>query len=266
MYKILILAVVQGIAEFLPVSSSGHLVILGALLSELGQAASKLGGSPTLEITLHAGTLGSILVVYWKKIIQLLTSDRRVVPVLAVGTLPVVVVGLTIKTGFPTLLLNPLLAAVMLLVTGGMLVALGRLRAREGCYQDLTWHAALLIGCFQSVAILPGISRSGSTILGGRLLGLKKEDSVTFSFLLAIPAILGASVLEAKEIWDQISAGNKLEFSFTELGFGAGLSFLVGVFALKWLIGWSSKDRLHWFAWWCFPVGILAIYHFYGAP
>ena len=96
MYKILILAVVQGIAEFLPVSSSGHLVILGALLSELGQAASKLGGSPTLEITLHAGTLGSILVVYWKKIIQLLTSDQRVVPVLAVGTLPTASTGTTL--------------------------------------------------------------------------------------------------------------------------------------------------------------------------
>ena len=85
----------------------------------------------------------------------------------------------------------------MLLVTGGMLLILGRLRDREGNYQQLRWPAVLVVGCFQAIAILPGISRSGSTILGGRLMGLKPEDSLTFSFLLAIPAILGATVLTA---------------------------------------------------------------------
>lgn len=264
MYKILILAAVQGIAEFLPISSSGHLIILGALLEELSSSVSELGESPTLEIILHAGTLGSILVVFWKRILNLLTSDRRVLPLLVIGTVPAAVVGLTIKSQFSTLLTSPTLAAAMLLVTGCMLVLLGRLAPRDGCYTELNWRAAVIIGCFQAFAILPGVSRSGSTILGGRLLGLKNEDSVTFSFLLAIPAILGASLLAIKDIWQQVSVGETLEFSIAELAIGAFVSFLVGLVALTWLIGWSRKDRLHWFAWWCFPAGLWAVCHFNG--
>ena len=264
MYKILILAAVQGIAEFLPISSSGHLIILGALLEELSSSVGEMSESPTLEIILHAGTLGSILVVFWKRILNLLTSDRRVLPLLVIGTVPAAIVGLTIKSQFSTLLTNPTLAAAMLLITGCMLVVLGRLSPRDGCYTELNWRAAVIIGCFQAFAILPGISRSGSTILGGRLLGLKNEDSVTFSFLLAIPAILGASLLAIKDIWQQVSAGETLEFSITELAIGAFVSFLVGLVALTWLIGWSRKDRLHWFAWWCFPAGLWALYHFNG--
>mgnify|MGYP001822733222 CR=1 FL=1 len=188
MIEIIVLAIVQGIAEFLPISSSGHLVILGAMMSGANSE------SPTLEIILHAGTLGSILVVYWRRILDLLRRDRRVIPLLVVGTLPAVIIGLTIKSQFPWILKNPLLAGAMLIVTGILLIILGRLPRRDGHYQDMTFLGALLIGCFQAFAILPGISRSGSTILGGRLMGLRTEDSVTVSFLLAIPAISGATV------------------------------------------------------------------------
>ncbi len=264
MYKILILAAVQGIAEFLPISSSGHLIILGALLEELSSSVSELGESPTLEIILHAGTLGSILVVFRNRILKLLVSDRRVLPLLVIGTVPAAIVGLTIKSQFLPLLTNPTLAAAMLLVTGCMLVLLGRLAPRDGCYADLNWRAAVIIGCFQAFAILPGVSRSGSTILAGRLLGLKNEDSVTFSFLLAIPAILGASLLATKDIWQQVNAGETLEFSISELAIAASVSFLVGIAALTWLVGWSKQDRLHWFAWWCFPAGLWSICHFNG--
>ena len=170
-YQIIILAVVQGIAEFLPISSSGHLVILGALMGELSE-------SPTLEVILHAGTLGSILVVFWRRILKLITSDQRVIPLLVVGTIPAGVIGVTIKVAFPHLLRSPLLAATMLLVTGTMLIVLGRLKTGDRSYQSLSWLGAFLVGCFQAVAILPGISRSGSTILGGRLMGLKNDDSV----------------------------------------------------------------------------------------
>ncbi len=255
MYQIIILAVVQGIAEFLPISSSGHLVILGALMGELSE-------SPTLEIILHAGTLGSILVVFWRRILSLLSSDRRVIPLLIVGTIPAALIGVTIKIAFPHLLRSPLLAAVMLLVTGTMLILLGRLRPRDGEYQSLSWLGAFLVGCFQAVAILPGISRSGSTILGGRLMGLKNEDSVTFSFLLAIPAILGATVLTLRDLWENHQAGLPVAHSPIELLIGAAISFVVGIVSLLWLIGWSRQDRLHWFAWWCIPVGMLAIAHF----
>lgn len=251
--EILILAIVQGIAEFLPVSSSGHLVVLGNLLG-------KISTSPAQEIILHLGTLGSILVVFWKRILDLLKSDRRVVPLLVVGTIPAAVVGLTIKALFEDIMHNPILVGFMLLLTGVMLIVLGRLQPREGEYQQLSLWRGFLVGCFQAFAVLPGISRSGSTILGGRLLGLKNEDSVTFSFLLAIPAILGASVLTCRELWETGLA--KIPFTAVELIVGAIASFLVGIFALRWLIGWSRQDRLHWFAWWCIPAGVFVLVFF----
>lgn len=257
MIEIIILAVVQGIAEFLPISSSGHLVILGALMDAMtGKVPSK---SPTLEIFLHAGTLGSILVIFWRRIVDLLTSDRRVIPLLIVGTLPAVAVGLTIKSQFPEILKNPALAGAMLVVTGVMLIILGRLPQRHGTYQQASYFTSLIIGCFQAFAILPGISRSGSTILGGRLMGLKTEDAVTYSFLLAIPAIGGATVLETKDVVEQIQMGSPLEYSLGQLAAGAIVSFVVGLFALKWLIGWSRQERLHWFAWWCIPAGVAVL-------
>ncbi len=252
MLEIVILAVVQGIAEFLPISSSGHLVILGAMLG-------KLGDSPTLEIILHAGTLGSILVVFWRRIVKLLTSDQRVIPLLIVGTIPAAVVGLMIRKYFEQILHNPVLVGVMLLFTGAMLIVLGRLKPRAGDYQSMTLLGAFLVGCFQAFAILPGVSRSGSTILGGRLMGLENDDSVTFSFLLAIPAILGATLLTLKDLFEDYSAGNPIGYSMSELLAGAAVSFVVGILALRWLIGWSRQDRLHWFAWWCIPAGIVVI-------
>ena len=159
--------------------------------------------SATLEIILHAGTLASILVVYWKRIWALLQADRRVLPLLFVGTIPAAVVGLTIKKAFPEILKDPLLAGSMLLITGVLLLSLRFLPKGEADYQSFSWGKAWAVGCFQAFAILPGVSRSGSTIVGGRMLGLKSEDAVTFSFLLAIPAILGATVLAVKDLVDQ---------------------------------------------------------------
>jgi undecaprenyl-diphosphatase len=122
---------------------------------------------------------------------------------------------------------------------------------------------AFIIGCFQAFAILPGISRSGSTILGGRLMGLRTDDAVTFSFLLAIPAILGATVLEVKDLMEDVQAGKTLDYPISELAIGAIVAFVVGILALKWLIGWSRQERLHWFAAWCIPAGIAVLFFCY---
>ena len=222
----------------------------------------QLAESPTLEVILHAGTLGSILVVFWRRILDLLSSDRRVIPLLIIGTIPAVVVGLTIKMSFEHILRSPLLAGVCLIGTGIMLIVLGRLRPRDGAYQSLSYVGAFLVGCFQAFAILPGISRSGSTILGGRMLGLKNDDSVTFSFLLAIPAICGATVLTLKDVYKQYNEGTPMAYDLGTLLIGAAIAFVVGIFALKWLIKWSDSNRLHWFAWWCIPAGIAVIVMF----
>ena len=251
--ELVVLAIVQGIAEFLPISSSGHLVLVGWLLGETSESA-------TLEIILHTGTLGSILVVYWRRIFDLLSSDRRVIPLLVIGTIPAVVVGLPLKMYAESVLKNPLLAGSMLLVTGALLLGLRYLRKGDTSYADLKWWQAALIGCFQAFAILPGVSRSGSTIFGGRLLGLKGAEAVTFSFLLAIPAISGASVLAVKDIMEEGAGGTDVAMLLT----GAVISFTTGIFALRWLIRWSTKDRLHWFAFWCIPIGLLSIALYLG--
>lgn len=251
---IVLLAIVQGIAEFLPISSSGHLVLIGRLLGNASESAA-------LEIILHAGTLGSILVVYWRRILQMLTHDRRVIPLLIVGTLPAVAVGLPIKLFAEPWLKSPLLTGCMLLVTAAILLTLRRLHHGERKYEELPVWQAFAIGCFQACAILPGLSRSGSTIFGGRWVGLRGPDAVTFSFLLAIPALCGATVLAVRDLYDQGVSSQDVAV----LALGAGISFTVGIFALRWLMRWSQKDRLHWFAWWCGPLGLVVIgLHFVG--
>lgn len=245
---IVILAIVQGITEFLPVSSSGHLVLLERLLGHAPPSA-------TVEIILHAGTLGSILIVYWQRIWRMLTSDRRVIGLLVIGTLPVVVVGLPIKLFAEGVLKDPVLAGVMLLVTASLLVMLRLVRVGEDQYTSLVWWQALVIGCFQAVAVLPGISRSGSTIFGGRLLGLRGVDAVAFSFLLAIPALSGATLLELISLYRKGGGDEDVALLFT----GAVIALVIGVFALRWLISWSRKGRLHWFALWCAPLGLTVI-------
>jgi undecaprenyl-diphosphatase len=246
--EMVILAIVQGIAEFLPISSSGHLVVVGALLGETSESAA-------VEIILHTGTLASILVIYWRRILMLLTSDRRVLPLLVVGTLPAAVIGLSIKIYAESLLKNPLLAGCMLLVTATLLWTLRRLPHGETEYPQFRWWQALAVGCFQAIAILPGISRSGATIFAGRLLGLRSADAVTFSFLLAIPAISGATVLAVKDLREDGVSGDDLMLLIV----GSVIAFVVGIFALRWLIRWSRKEQLHWFAYWCAPVGVLVI-------
>lgn len=251
--EMVILAIVQGIAEFLPISSSGHLVLVGWLIGETSESA-------TVEIILHAGTLGSILVVYWRRIFDLLTHDRRVIPLLVIGTVPAVLVGIPLKIYAEAVLKNPLLAGSMLLVTGAMLLGLRHLGKGSTQYTEIKWWQTVVIGCFQAFAILPGVSRSGSTIFGGRMLGLSGADAVTFSFLLAIPAISGATVLAIRDLMKDGAGGTGVAL----LVIGAVISFTTGVFALRWLIRWSRKDRLHWFAFWCIPIGLLSIALYMG--
>ena len=244
--QIVILAIVQGIAEFLPISSSGHLVILSELLG-MGE------GTTELNIILHFGTLLAIVLFYRKRILALLSADKRVIPLLVVGTIPIVIVGLTVKKVFPWVTEYPLLAGFMLPLTGMMLLMLPRIKEGENEYQDITYKTAFLIGCAQAFAILPGISRSGSTIVAGSWLGLKRQSATTFSFLLAIPAILGATVLEVKDMLDKDPTADST--SIWLLALGALVAFAVGLVALQWLVRWVEKGKLHWFAYWVIPAG-----------
>lgn len=246
--EMLILSIVQGIAEFLPISSSGHLVLLQTAFGGMEETI-------LINVILHAGTLLSILCIYHQQIIDILTKHRRLIGMLIIGTLPAAIVGLTLKKLYADVLESPWISASMLIVTGIGLLWIRKQPEGPTEYFNISWKQAFAIGCFQAIGILPGISRSGSTIFAGLLFGLNRNSAATFSFLLAIPAILGATVLELKDLGEASPDGMPRLYL---LG-GAAISFVVGLFALVWLKRWLNQGKLHYFAYWCIPVGLISL-------
>ncbi len=255
--QILILAVIQGVGEFLPISSSGHLVVGIALFEQFDR---KISEPLTVNVLLHVGTLLAILVFYRRRIVRLLGRDRRMIPLLIVGTIPAVVVGLAVEMGpiadtLKTYLESALVAGWMFPVTGLILLWSARHEPGEGTCRELTYRSALLIGVAQAFAVLPGISRSGATIVTGLRVGLRRDEAATFSFLLAIPVIVAAgaykSLLLLREPTETTSLG--------VLAVGLLVSFVVGLAALRWLIRWLDQGKLHWFAWWVIPLGVAVL-------
>jgi undecaprenyl-diphosphatase len=248
-----VLGAIQGVTEFLPISSDGHLAVAEAIYESL--TAQHIPDALGLNIVLHAGTLAAILIVYREKLWRLLGQDRRVIGLLLVGTLPAVVVGLPLHKWGGEWLTNPLLTGLMLPLTGALLLWGARQPVGELEYADIGYRRALVIGLFQAAAILPGISRSGTTISAGLALGLKREAAATFSFLLAVPAVAGACLLELKDmLWE--SSG---QIDYRPLLAGAVTSLLVGLIALAWLLKWLQQGRLHLFAWWCMALGAAVV-------
>jgi undecaprenyl-diphosphatase len=253
LWKVLILAVVQGITEFLPISSDGHLAVAMTLLC----GGTTPEGSHGLIIVLHLGTLVSIIVFYWRRIWQLLLQDHGTIVALVIATIPAVVIGLSMKSWEygDRLLQSPLLTGLMLPVTGLAVLFAQRWQAGKQEYQQLSLVRAWWIGVFQAFAILPGLSRSGSTIACGVGVGLTRPSAATFSFLLAIPVIAGAGVLECKKMLH----GGALATPVSHMLTGAVVSFVVGLFAIWWVNRWIERGKLHYFAWYCFALGAVVI-------
>lgn len=252
---LILLAVVQGLTEFLPVSSSGHLVLVEHWLGAFT-------GDVFLNVVLHGGTLLAVLVVYARDIRRLLTFDALAVQyivALVVGTLPAVAVGLLFQDAIEGLFSNPRAAAVALIVTGLFLFST---RTRSGGERGRAigseWHPvspplgkALLIGCAQALAIMPGISRSGATIAASLWLGVGRAEAARFSFLLAVPAIAGALVLQ---VFDGIPA---TEATPVGLALGALAAFVVGLLAIR-LTALMVVQRHFWkFSFYCLPLGLV---------
>lgn len=256
---LLVLAVVQGLTEFLPVSSSGHLVLARALLP----GGERLPDDSSLEVLLHLGTLLAVLVFYRREIYGLargvlgqgadVGGQRRLLLLLMLGSLPAAVVGLSLEDTIDTAFAHPAFSAFALLVTGSFLYWSRRFPAEGRDLFGLSWRVALVIGVAQAFAILPGISRSGATIVTGMALGLALPAAASFSFLLSIPAVAGAAVLKLPTA------------SFADLGGAAtmsaavGMSALVGLAALGLLVRLGKTRRLWWFAPYCWLAGISAL-------
>jgi undecaprenyl-diphosphatase len=260
-----VLAVVQGVTEFLPVSSDGHLALVEPLL---WNSSNPRPQSLDLTIVLHLGTLGSILVFYRGQIVELLTSDRRVLWLIILGTLPLVFIVAPVKLllddDFDALLKNVLVTGFMLPVTGAALLWSTYAGGGERDYRQLTWRDSLLIGLAQTTAILPGLSRSGTTISAGLGVGMTRRATATYSFLLAIPALAGAGCYEALSM---LRHGTQLSAAPTHLALGAALSFVVGLAALSLLSRVVERGRLSYFGWYCIALGVIVVaLHWPAAP
>ncbi len=251
---VIVLAIVQGITEFLPISSDGHLVIAEALLRNL--AGQTIPEGLQLTLVLHAGTLLSIVVVFWRRIWRLLGADRRVLGLLIVGTIPVVIVGLALREHAEGPLKNALLTGLLLPVNGLILLWAARRQPGTTSYEELSHSRALWIGVAQAFAPLPGISRSGTTIAAGLGVSLRRDAAATFSFMLALPAVGGACLNELLKFFRD---GGGPSVPWPQLLVGAMVSFLVGVLALRWLLRWLQAGRLHWFGWWCIALGLAVV-------
>lgn len=252
--QLIILAVVQGITEFLPVSSSGHLVAVNELLVASGKAVLK--DQLMVNIMLHAGTLGSIVLFYRRDIVNILTTNRQLIGPIIVGTIPVVVVGLTLKKVFPDVLISPAMAGAMFLVTAALLIFSARRKSGATDLPQVGYRQALMIGSVQSLAVLPGLSRSGSTIAAGLLFGLSRQAAATFSFLLAIPAIGGATMLELLKLMKGEGAAASGSQEMLLLAIATFVAFVVGIVSLMLLVRLVLAGKLQYFAIYLVPLGL----------
>lgn len=247
------LGIVQGITEFLPISSDGHLAVAHALLRS--QSSVQAAEEPIeMVMVLHLGTLLSILAVYWRQVWDLRRQPKMCL-MIVLATIPVVIVGLTFKKFFSESIQNPLLAGFGFLVTAVFLWTAERLETQRYALDQLKPWQALMIGLFQTLAPLPGVSRSGTTIGTGLILGLQRPAATTFSFLIAIPAVGGACVLFLKDMLE----GAPRSGSMTPLVVGGITSFVVGWLALNWLIRIVNRGKLRWFAIYCLVLGAATV-------
>jgi len=236
---------VQGLTEFLPVSSSGHLVLIHHLFGI---------NEPLVffDCLMHVATLFAILIFFRQEVIAVFTRRKHWLFYIAIASIPTVLVGLLYADKIESLFSSVKAASTALLVTGSWLILVELLS--KPSEKSLKSANALLIGLAQALAIIPGISRSGATIGAGLLSGLKKEEVVSFSFLLSVPAILGATLLSALKTPPAVA-----EISFTASLLGMLSAFLIGLVSLRALVFLIKGRKLYLFGIYCLVVGCLGL-------
>ncbi len=252
------LGLVQGITEFLPVSSSGHLSLVQHFLG-----FKDLHHFVLFNMICHLGTLSALFSLFFPHIKQTLKGGIKAWGPLCLGTLPLFPLALILKP-IKAVFNHPEWLGPLFLLSAGLLFAGAYRRLPLSFIRPLSQgHHALMIGLFQAIAVLPGISRSGATISAARLLGWDHERAIRFSFLLAIPAILGGTLLEGWEVWKSPpSPFSSLPLaSWPHLAIGFLVSYFVGLLSLCLLIRLSSHHKWHYFAWYCLGLGILTTFY-----
>lgn len=269
----LIMGVVQGLAEYLPISSSGHLEIGRSILG------LELSGADALEfdVMLHVATVLSTIVVLWREFVPLCTSfftlrrddNTQYVLKILLSCLPVAVVGLFFKDVVEEFFGGGLtIVGVCLLVTAALLYFAYRFGTRpasaaapagKAAGHDITWLDAFIIGCAQAVAVLPGLSRSGTTIATGLMLGDRRDKVAQFSFFMVIIPIVGQALLDVKDMIADGTVGSQA-IGWLPMTVGFVASFAVGCLACSWMIELVKRGKLVWFSLYCVAMGLVCIF------
>jgi undecaprenyl-diphosphatase len=254
--KALLLGIVEGLTEFLPISSTGHLIIVGSLLDYTNDQ------SKVFKIVIQ---LGAILAVCWdfrERLVTTLgglTTDRvqqRFAGLLIVGFMPAAVLGLMFHSTIKTYLFNPLTVAGALIVGGLAILYIERkaYHPRVAAVDDMRWPDALKVGFAQAMAMFPGISRSGATIMGGLVFGLSRKTATEFSFFLAIPTMFAATIYDVYKNWSLLNAADLPVFA---VGFVA--SFIAAMLTVKALLRYVSNHDFTVFAWYRIVFGVIVL-------
>ncbi len=264
--KFILLAVIQGISEVLPISSSGHLQIVQEIL---GMDTSSL----TVSIFLHLGSLVAMIVFYRKLVFSTVgnaakyvfkSSERndtnknalKLLFMIVIACIPAGLIGVLFKSKIESIFANTIFIGINLIITGCLLFLQKYIKGKK-TLDTMNWLDAIIIGLFQAIGILPGISRSGITTIGGKVSKLQDEDAINFAFLLFIPVTLGTGLLEVVDIikGDLVLSSNDILLYIV----GIIISGLVTYIALSLLLKIIKKGKLHYFAYYCFAVGLAVI-------
>ena len=264
--KFILLAVIQGISEVLPISSSGHLQIVQEIL---GMDTSSL----TVSIFLHLGSLVAMIVFYRKLVFSTVgnaakyvfkSSERndtnknalKLLFMIVIACIPAGLIGVLFKSKIESIFANTIFIGTNLIITGCLLFLQKYIKGKK-TLDTMNWLDAIIIGLFQAIGILPGISRSGITTIGGKVSKLQDEDAINFAFLLFIPVTLGTGLLEVVDIikGDLVLSSNDILLYIV----GIIISGLVTYIALSLLLKIIKKGKLHYFAYYCFAVGLAVI-------
>ena len=266
----ILLGLVQGLAEFLPISSSGHLAIAAHFMGQAGIGEPP----PFFDVLLHLGTLAAVFAAYWQDIREMIAElicgvrdlargttptpippARRLILLIIVGTLPLFVV-LPVKDFIEGLGDNIYFVAAALIVTGFLLFASDRVRKGRKTEKSARLRDVFLVGVAQAIATCPGISRSGTTITAGCFVGLDRRFAVRYSFLMSIPAILGANILTLK---DAITEKTIIVSDIPVYLVGVAVAAVVGYLCIRLLKMIADKGRFGWFAYYCWAAGVIVL-------